>query len=154
MRLSENFYLSEFTKSATASRLGIENEPDISHVFSIQILVSKLLQPIRNKIGAIRITSGYRNPELSIAIGSSKSSQHCKGQAVDLQYHIDGTMQNKTLFDAIIEHGDFDQLIEEFNFSWIHVSYNNKRNRKQVLKAIKENNKTKYIDITNNYLSL
>ena len=71
-----------------------------------------------------------------------------------MQYHIDGTMQNKKLFDAIIEHGDFDQLIEEFNFSWIHVSYNNKRNRKQVLKAIKENNKTKYIDITNNYLSL
>ena len=63
-------------------------------------------------------------------------------------------MQNKILFDAIIKHGDFDQLIEEFNFSWIHVSYNNKRNRKQVLKAIKENNKTKYIDITNQFASL
>jgi hypothetical protein len=154
MKLSKNFYLSEFTKSSTAKRLGIENEPDISHVFNIKQLVDNLLQPIRNKIGAIRITSGYRNPELSVAIGSSESSQHCKGQAVDMQYHIDGTMQNKTIFDAIIEHGDFDQLIEEFNFSWIHVSYNMERNRKQVLKAIKENNKTKYIDITNQFASL
>tara|TARA_R100000664_G_C2750062_1_gene137392 strand:+ start:74 stop:538 length:465 start_codon:yes stop_codon:yes gene_type:complete len=154
MRLSNNFYLSEFTRSATAQRLGIENEPNIEQVNNIQKLVDNLLQKIRDKIGAIRVTSGFRCVDLCLALGSKMTSQHTKGEACDIQYHVDGTMQNKILFDAIIEHGEFDQLINEYNFSWIHVSYSEK-NRCQVLEARKnKQNKTFYIDITKKFTNL
>jgi len=155
MKLSENFYLSEFTRSATAERLGINNKPDTHDIKNIIDLCDNVLQPVRDTIGAIRITSGFRHPDLSVAIGSSKRSQHCSGMAADIQFHKNGIMNNKLLMDTIIHNCEFDQLIEEFNFSWIHVSFSCDNNRNQILKAYKdEDNKTKYVDITHNYKAI
>ena len=117
-------------------------------------MIDNVLQVVREKIGAIRITSGFRSPELCVALGSKKTSQHTKGQASDLQFHRDGIMNNKLLMDAIIENCEFDQLINEFDYSWIHVSYNCDNNRNQILKAYKENGKTKYADITHQYKAI
>jgi len=154
MRLSKNFTLNEFTRSATALRLGINNDPNISALDNIQNLVDNLLQPLRNKIGAIRITSGYRNENLCLALGSKKTSQHTKGQAVDMQFVKRGRMDNMFLMNAIIKNFDFDQIINEFNYSWIHCSYKCEGNRNQILKAYKENGTTKYMDITHQYKSI
>ena len=146
MRLSKNFALSEITHSNTAKRLGIANEPTETHLQNMQNLVDNLLQPLRDAVGPIRISSGYRNPSLNRAIGGSSSSQHCKGQALDLQFWEMGKMNNKIIYDWILQSGlEFDQMINEFDFAWIHVSLKEKNNRKQVLKAYKdEDNDTKY----------
>ena len=154
MKLSKNFFLSEFTKSATAHRMDINNSPTNQHIKNLIDLIDNVLQPVRDVIGAIRVTSGYRNPDLCVAIGSKRSSQHALGMASDIQFHKNGVMNNKLLMDTIIEHCEFDQLINEFDYSWIHVSYNCDNNRNQILKAYKENGKTKYSDITQNYISL
>jgi hypothetical protein len=111
----------------------------------MQVLIRDLIQPIRDAIGPIRISSGYRNPQLNRAIGGSTKSQHCKGEALDLQFWKDGKMCNKEIYDWVIESNiEFDQMINEFDFAWIHISYNEDNNRKQILEAYKENNKTKY----------
>tara|TARA_R100000329_G_scaffold7017_1_gene8625 strand:+ start:731 stop:1198 length:468 start_codon:yes stop_codon:yes gene_type:complete len=146
MRLSKNFVLSEFTRSNTAKRLGIDNEPNKIHIQNIKELVTKVLQPVRSGVGSIRITSGYRSPQLSKAVGSSSKSQHCKGQAADIQYWENGKMNNKFIYDYIIDNAiDFDQMINEFDFSWIHISYKDKDNRREVLEAYKDDKgKTKY----------
>ena len=146
MRLSKNFVLSELTRSGTAKRLGIQNEPSKKDLRNLEILVTEVLQPLRSGIGAIRVTSGYRSPQLSKAVGSSSKSQHCKGQAADIQFWQNGEMNNKVIYDYIIDNAiDFDQMINEFDFSWIHISFKGKGNRRQVLEAYKdENNKTKY----------
>ena len=147
MRLSKNFVLSEITHSNTAKRLGIENGPNKEHLQSLQRTVSNLLQPIRDALGPIRISSGYRNPSLNRAIGGSVSSQHCKGEALDLQFWEVGQMNNKVIYDWIIKSDiEFDQMINEFDFAWIHISLKDKGNRKQVLEACKnEDGDTKYI---------
>lgn len=135
MRLSKNFVLSEITKSNTAKRLGIKNEPNKEHLQAMQLLITKLIQPMRDAIGPIRISSGYRSPKLNKAIGGSRTSQHCKGEALDLQFWKDGQMNNKVMYDWILDSGlEFDQMINEFDFSWIHISFCNS-NRKQVLEA-------------------
>jgi len=146
MRLSKNFTLHEMVKSNTALRLGIKNDPNKDVVRNLQIIVMKILQPLRNKLGPIRINSGYRSIELNKAIGGSSISQHCKGQAVDLNIIINSKSDNKLIFDAVLEMDlDFDQMINEFNYSWIHISYNKDNNRKQLLEAYKNiNGKTKY----------
>ena len=95
MRLSKNFTLSEITKSNTAKRLGIDNGPNKEHLQNIQVLVNNLIQPMRSALGPIRISSGYRNPQLNHAIGGSSRSQHCKGQAFDVQFWKNGKMCNK-----------------------------------------------------------
>ena len=155
MKLSRNFYLSEFTSSATATRLNLPNSPNKEQLINIQFLIDNVLQVVRNKIGPIRITSGFRSPALCEAIGSNgKTSQHTKGQAADIQFHKRGIMNNKLLMDTIIEHCDFDQLINEFDYSWIHVSYKCTGNRKQILNAYKDNNKTRYTELTHYYKSL
>jgi zinc D-Ala-D-Ala carboxypeptidase len=154
MRLSDNFFLIEFTRSATAERLNIDNTPSSEQLENLKEITNSILQPVRNCIGPIRITSGYRNPDLSVAIGSKISSQHCKGQAVDIQFVRDGKMNNKLLLKKIIEICDFDQLIDEYDYSWIHVSHKCEGNRNQILKAYKENGQTKYADITQNFKSL
>tara|TARA_B100001094_G_scaffold245633_1_gene242143 strand:+ start:1915 stop:2409 length:495 start_codon:yes stop_codon:yes gene_type:complete len=164
MKLSKNFTLKELTKSATALRLGIDNKPDIVALDNLQDLVNDVLQPLRDRIGAIRITSGYRNPELCVALGSKKTSQHTKGQAIDCQYFNNGKMDNKKIYNSIISGGlEFDQLILEFGDStetkdpttpdWIHISYKCKGNRRQILIAYKDdNNKTQYRK-PNNYFA-
>ena len=138
MRLSKNFVLSEITRSNTAKRLGISNEPTKEHLENMQRLISNLVQPMRDELGPIRITSGYRSKELNRAIGGSTRSQHCKAQACDLQFWENGQMNNKKIYDWIINsHLEFDQMINEFDFAWIHLSLKKKGNRKEVLEAYK-----------------
>ena len=145
MKLSKNFTLSEITHSNTAKRLGIDNGPNKEHLRNIQVLINSLIQPMRSALGPIRVSSGYRNPQLNSAIGGSSRSQHCKGQALDLQFWKKGKMCNKEIYDWVIKSNvEFDQMINEFDFAWIHISYNENNNRKQILEAYKENNKTKY----------
>ncbi len=140
MRLSKNFVLSEITRSNTATRLGISNEPTKEHLENMQRLISNLVQPMRDELGPIRITSGYRSKELNRAIGGSTRSQHCKAQALDLQFWENGQMNNKKIYDWIINsHLEFDQMINEFDFAWIHLSLKKKGNRKEVLEAYKNN---------------
>ena len=109
-------------------------------------IVSVLLQPLRNSLGPIRISSGYRNPSLNRAIGGSSKSQHCKGEALDIQFWEEGKMNNKAIYDWILDSGlEFDQMINEFDFAWIHISLKEKDNRKQVLEAYKDKDgDTKY----------
>ena len=146
MRLSKNFALSEITHSNTAKRLGIDNEPTETHLQNMQHLVDDILQPLRDGVGPIRISSGYRNPSLNRAIGGSVSSQHCKGEALDIQFWEMGKMNNKVIYDFILDSNmEFDQMINEFDFAWIHISLKDKGNRKQVLEAYKdEDGDTKY----------
>jgi zinc D-Ala-D-Ala carboxypeptidase len=161
MRLSKNFTLKELTKSNTALRLGIDNEPSKEGILKLTLLATSLLQVIRDRIGPLRITSGYRSPQLSEAIGSSSNSQHCRYEAVDLQYFKRGQMDNIKIYDALIELDlDYDQCILEFGNAtehidptepaWIHISWKVVDNRRQTLVAYKdENNKTKYRPIIN-----
>lgn len=146
MKLSKNFSLAEITRSNTAKRIGIKNEPNKEHLNNIQTLIRKVVQPLRDAIGPIRISSGYRSPELNRATSGSNKSQHCKGQALDLQFWENGEMNNKKIYDWILSSGiDFDQMINEFDYSWIHISFNEFKNRKQVLKAYKdEDGDTRY----------
>ena len=103
MRLSKNFTLKELTYSATALRLGIENEPSKEGIYKLTLLAAELLQPLRNAVGSIRITSGYRSPQLSELIGSSSNSQHCRYEAVDMQFVKRGVMNNLTIYNALID---------------------------------------------------
>jgi len=140
MRLSKNFTLPEIIHSNTAKRLGINNAPNKEHLKNMQVLVRDLIQPMRDVLGPIRISSGYRNPELNRAIGGSSKSQHCKGEALDLQYWSKGKMCNKEIYDWVVKSGiEFDQMINEFDYSWIHISLkSNGKNRKQILEAYKD----------------
>ena len=141
MRLSKNFTLSEITKSNTAKRLGIKNAPNQEHLNNMQILIRDLIQPMRDALGPIRISSGYRSPVLNRAIGGSNKSQHCKGQAVDIQFWKEGKMCNKEVYDWVLKEGiKFDQMINEFDYAWIHISLRpDNKNRRMVLEAYKDN---------------
>ena len=137
--------LREFVNSTTASRKGISNKPTEVHLANLKLLIDNVIQPIRDKIGPIRVTSGYRSPALNRAIGGSSRSQHSRGMAADIQFVRDNEMDNKVIFDTILEMElDFDQMINEFDYSWIHISYNHEHNRKSLLEAYKENGRTKY----------
>jgi zinc D-Ala-D-Ala carboxypeptidase len=148
MKLSENLDLSEVTRSESAKRNGISNTPTPEHIENLKTLAENIFQPIRDHFKKpIRISSGYRSKELNTKVGGSSSSQHSKGQAIDID--MDGTdITNKQVFDFIKDNLPFDQLIYEFgddnNPNWVHVSYNRNVQRKQVLKAFKLNNQTKY----------
>jgi hypothetical protein len=149
MKLTENFSLVELTKSQTAERKGINNTPSAEHQENLKRLCEMILQPIRDHFGqVVSVSSGYRSQELCVAIGSSTQSQHAKGQASD--FEIFG-VSNKELADWIDENLDYDQLILEYwkgedepNSGWVHCSYTNGNNRKQYLRAYKENGSTKY----------
>ena len=139
MRLSKNFTLKEVTRSNTARRLGIDNTPKNHHLKSMQRLITNLIQPMRDALGPIRITSGYRCPELNRAIGGSKKSQHSKAEAVDIQFWSEGQMKNQLIYDWVLNSGiEFDQMINEFDYAWIHISLKEKNNRKEVLEAYKD----------------
>ena len=149
MKLTENFSLNELTKSQTAERKGINNTPSTEHQENLKSLCEMILQPIRDHFGqVVSVSSGYRSPELCVAIGSSTKSQHASGCAAD--FEIFG-VSNKELADYINENLDYDQLILEYwkgedepNSGWVHCSYTNGNNRKQYLRAYKENGSTKY----------
>ena len=147
MRLSKNFTLAEFTKSQTALRKGLDNTPGPEHLNAARELFAKVVQPIRDKFGPTVINSGYRGKKLNKAVGGSSKSQHCKGEAVDIECPGTG---NYDVAKWIEENLDFDQLILEFytpgipDSGWVHVSYKSEGNRKSVLTAMKENGKTVY----------
>ena len=147
VRLSTNFTLQEFTKSQTALRQGIDNTPDDEHLENAKELFENIVQQVRDNFGVTVINSGYRGPALNEAVGGSATSQHCKGEAVDIE--CPGT-PTYDVAKWIEENLEFDQLILEFytpgipDSGWVHVSYNTEDNRKSVLTAMKENGKTIY----------
>jgi D-alanyl-D-alanine dipeptidase len=150
MKISQHLSLSEVTRSETAKRKGISNTPTAEHLENFKLLAEKVFEPIRAHFGVpIHISSGYRSKELNDAIGGSQTSQHSKGQAIDID--MDGStngVTNKMIFDFIKDKLDFDQLIWEFgtdkNPDWVHVSYTKAGNRKQKLKAVRSGGKTTY----------
>ena len=153
--ISKHISYKEATKSVTALRLGIDNTPNEYQLQNMELIAEKVFEPLRKAVGGpIKINSFMRVEKLNQAIGGSSRSQHCQGRAIDLDDTY-GYMSNNDMYDYIKKNLDFDQLIFEFpddkgNASWIHVSYvDADSNRKRCLKAIKENDKTKYIDITN-----
>lgn len=128
------FTFEELTKSATASRKGIDNTPDESVKRNLTMLVDKILDPLREAWGApIIVTSGYRCGRLNKAVGGATKSQHLYGQAADIRTVSDKPADNKKLFDLIRELKlPYDQLIDEYGYNWVHVSYSS-RNRRQIL---------------------
>lgn len=135
MQLSKNFYLSEFVRSQTASRKGIDNTPPVPVIENLKLLAINVLQPLRDHYDRpIVISSGYRSPALNRAIGSSDRSQHTKGQAAD--FEIPG-LPNLEVANWIKDNLPYDQLILEFwtggNSGWIHCSYAHNANKKQLL---------------------
>ena len=151
MQLSKNFSLPELTKSQTAERKDIDNTPSPEHQDNLKSLCEMILQPVRDHFSrVVSVSSGYRSKELCIAIGSKITSQHAKGQAADFEIY---GLSNKELADWINENLDYDQLILEYwkeedpNSGWVHCSFNLQGNRKQYLKAYKENGRTKYEQI-------
>lgn len=152
MKISEHISYYEATKSNTAIRRGIHNTPNGTELQNMETIAQKIFEPLRKALGdkPLRITSFFRSIALNRAIGGSSTSQHCKGQAMDID--ADGShTSNKEVFMYIAENLDFDQLIWEFgdnlNPDWIHVSYvSEHQNRKQILKAIRQDGRTKYIN--------
>jgi len=150
MMLSKNLSLVEVMKSATAIKHGIANEPTPEHLQNLKDIAENVFQPIRDHFSMpIAVSSGYRSNALNELIGGSKRSQHCKGQAFDLDADVYGGVTNREIFEYIKNRLDFDQLIWEFGTdnepAWVHVSYKSKGNRREVLKAIKVNGHTKYV---------
>ena len=151
MKLSENFSLLELTKSQTAERKGIDNTPSTEHQENLKRLCESILQRVRDHFGrVVSVSSGYRSEELCLAIGSKITSQHAKGQAADFEIY---GLSNGELATWIKENLDYDQLILEYwtpespNNGWIHCSYNSEGNRKEYLRAYKNEGKTKYEQI-------
>ena len=148
MKLTENFSLKELTSSQTAERKGIDNTPSTEQQENLKRLCESILQRIRDHFGqVVSVSSGYRSAELCTAIGSKTTSQHAKGEAAD--FEIFG-ISNKELADWINENLYYDQLILEYwkesdpNSGWVHCSLTLNGNRKQYLRAYKENGSTKY----------
>ena len=151
MKLSEHLDLSEVTRSESAKRKGISNMPTEAHIANFKLLAENIFEPIRQHFRCpIIISSGYRSKELNAAIGGSLTSQHCQGEAIDID--MDGTpngVTNKMVFDYIKDNLNFDQLIYEFgdanNPDWVHVSYESTgKQRKQILRATRSGGKTLY----------
>jgi hypothetical protein len=153
MKISTHLSLSEVTRSDSAKRHGIDNTPTAEHLENFKLLADKVFEPIRLHFGVpIFISSGYRSKALNSFIGGSASSQHCKGQAIDIDMDGgNGEVTNRMVFDFIKTKLDFDQLIWEFgtdfNPDWVHVSFVKTGNRKQKLKAIRTSGKTTYLAI-------
>ena len=129
MKITKNFTLTELTKTST----GIENKPNRQQVAALITLCGKVLQPARDLYGkSIHVTSGFRSVAVNTAVGGVRNSQHLLGEAVDITTY--SRASNKQLFEIIRDNLNFDQLINERDFSWIHVSYKStEENRKQVL---------------------
>lgn len=128
------FTINELTASATAKRSGINNTPTEQVKANLKALVENILDPLREAWGQpIIVTSGYRCPKLNKLVGGSSTSQHANGQAADIRTLSDLPSENKKLFDLIQKLKlPYDQLIDEYGFNWVHVSYS-PRNRRQIL---------------------
>ena len=155
--ISKHISEKEATKSVTALRLGIDNTPNGDAIANMKELAEKVFEPLREWVGGpIKINSMYRSPALNEAIGGSSKSQHCcKGGAAAIDIDdIYGHKTNAQMFAWIKENINFDQMIWEFgneeNPDWVHISYvSEEKNRNRILKAVRDDGKTKYIDITN-----
>jgi zinc D-Ala-D-Ala carboxypeptidase len=151
MKLSNHLDLSEVTRSESAKRNGISNMPTEEHIENFKLLAENVFEPVREWVGAaVYLSSGYRSKELNSHIGGSLSSQHCKGEAIDID--MDGSssgVTNADVFNYIKDNLVFDQLIWEFgddsNPDWVHVSFSKTKNRKQKLKAVRKEGKTVYL---------
>ena len=149
MKLSPNFSLNELTKSETALRKGLDNEPTQDVIAALQTLAVNVLQPVRDHYAkGVKVNSGYRSPEVNASVGGSKTSDHCKGQAADIE--IVG-VANADLARYIRDELQFTQLILEFytpgvpDSGWVHVSYDPANLKKQVMTATKRDGKTVYL---------
>lgn len=144
MKLSPHVTRAEFEHSPTALKHGISNEMSLEQIERAKLVCVNCFEPIRAYLKKpIKVNSGFRSLLLNKKIGGSKTSQHCKGEALDLDLH------DRNLFNWIIDNVDFDQLIYEFgtvtHADWFHISYSKGKNRKQVLRAVKKAGKTVYI---------
>ena len=150
MKLTENLSLAEVTYSATALRKEFVNEPTVTHLINLKAVANNIFQPCRDYFGKpLAVTSGYRSKALNDLIGGAKSSQHCKGEALDLDAQVFGGFTNLELFLYIKDHLSFDQLIGEFpdnmgEYAWVHCSYKEEGNRGEVLVAYKADGETRY----------
>jgi len=148
-KISDNITYAEAIHSNTAKRRSIDNTPSSTQVEKMQLTASKIFEPLREWVGGpIKVSSFFRSTALNEAIGGSSNSQHCKGQAIDLD-DVYGHKSNAEMYHWIKDNLNFDQLIWEFgtdvNPNWIHVSYvNDEDNRNRCLKAYKEKGRTKY----------
>jgi hypothetical protein len=150
MNLSANFTLKELTKSDTATRLGLDNTPDEQALENLKTLCEMVLQPVREHFGkSVSVNSAYRSPESNAAVGGSKTSDHCKGMAADIE--IVG-VANADLAQWIMDNLEYTQLILEFytpgipDSGWVHVSYDPNNLKKQELTATKVAGKTTYLN--------
>ena len=147
MRISKNFSLKELTRSQTAVRLGIENNPEEEELINLVVLVHEILQPCRAKFGTIAVNSALRVQKLNQAIGSSDRSQHVQGQAADFEAY---SVSNGELAQWIKDTLSYDQLILEYpgpdpRDGWVHCSFRRDGgNRREVKTAVRENGKTVY----------
>ena len=148
-QLTANFSLHELTKSETALRMGFDNTPGEAETESLRLLCEKVLQPVRDHYGkGVKVNSGFRSPESNAAVGGSKTSDHCKGQAADIE--IPG-VPNAELAQWIMDNLEYTQLILEFytpgipDSGWVHVSYDPNNLKKQELTAMKVAGKTQYV---------
>ena len=149
MQLTNNFSLSEMTKSETALRLNLPNDPSQEVIDNLKTLCEKVLQPVREHYGkGVKVNSGFRHPDVNAAVGGVRTSDHCMGQAADIE--IPG-VPNHELADWIANNLDFTQVILEFytrgvpDSGWVHVSYVPSNLKKQQLTATKQDGKTVYL---------
>lgn len=149
MNLTANFTLSEMVKSETALRHDMDNTPGEAEIASLRLLCEKILQPVREHYGkGVKVNSGFRHPEVNAKVGGSKTSDHCKGQAADIE--IPG-VANADLATHIVDTYKFTQVILEFytpgvpDSGWVHVSYDPANLKNQVLTATKKDGKTVYL---------
>jgi zinc D-Ala-D-Ala carboxypeptidase len=149
MQLTNNFSLSEMVKSETALRQNMDNTPGDAEIANLKVLCEKVLQPVREHYDkGVKVNSGFRHPNVNAAVGGSKTSDHCKGQAADIE--IPG-VPNAELAEWIAANLDFTQVILEFytqgipDSGWVHVSYDPANLKKQTLTAVKKDGKTVYL---------
>ena len=149
MNLTKNFTLAEMTKSETALRYDMDNTPGEKEIGNLKVLCEKVLQPVRDHYGrGVKVNSGFRHPEVNAKVGGSKTSDHTRGQAADIE--IPG-VPNAELAEWIKDNLEYRQLILEFytpgvpDSGWVHVSYVAEDNKKEVLTATKKDGKTVYL---------
>jgi uncharacterized protein YcbK (DUF882 family) len=149
MNLTANFTLSEMVKSETALRHDMDNTPGEAEIASLRLLCEKILQPVREHYGkGVKVNSGFRHPEVNAKVGGSKTSDHCKGRAADIEIP---SVANADLALHIVDTYKFTQVILEFytpgvpDSGWVHVSYDPANLKSQVLTATKKDGKTVYL---------
>ena len=150
--ISKHISYKEGVYSITAIRKGIDNEPNEEQLSNMKLVAEKIFEPVRTHFKVpIKVNSFFRSPDLNKAIGGSTKSQHCKGQAIDIDDTY-GKIKNSDIYWWIKDNLDFDQMIWEFgnndNPDWVHISYvSPDKNRNRCLKAYKDKGKTKYMVI-------